>query len=365
MIIQILMTMKKKIFKYGLFIIVLILSSTTAFSYDINKEYHKSFNVEENSVLGLNNQYGDIIISTNDGNSVSIDVYVTISSKRQETAEQLMPCINVDFITEGNNIFVKTSIDQNRRWVSFKDKEFNIKYVVSMPSWIALNVINRYGNTEIDKLDGTFSADVKYGDINISELTQGIDGNVPQITVSYGSVNIEKANWIDMNLKYSPRTTIDKVQAVAVSSKYSKIYIDEVNSLVIDSKYDKFELGIVKNLVVNAKYADFEIDELSNKLKLACEYGSFDIDDVKSVFSEIIVDAKYTDVSMDIASNAHYKLDANMKYCKLKIDQSKFSNLNNVVNSSSTMVSGVYNAELSTQIGVVSINSSYGDVDLD
>ena len=358
--------MKKSISKIGLFLIALLFSSSVAFSYDVSKEYHKTYNVDKNYILGLNNMYGDIIVETNDGNSVSIDVFVELSSRKQELAKEMLSLINVDFVEDGNKIVVKTSIKDNNTIWKIRNKSFNIRYIVSMPSWLNLSVVNKYGDTKINRLDGAFNADLKYGNLNISELTRGNENSVVHIKSSHGSVKIDKANWVYLNVSYSSSVVIGSAQAIALYSRYSNVTLDTyVNSLVVDSKYDKYSLKDVSNLVIDASYTDFNIDNISKKFNIDCKYGSVDVNKVSAEFTELVVDADYTDFELGIEPNSHYQLDANLSYGDLKIDRSMFSNLTYIDSDNKVNASGEYNAASSKPISIVKLNSSYGDIDLD
>ena len=322
--------------------------------------------MDKDYILGLNNMYGDIIVETNDGNSVAIDVFVEMSSKKQELAQEMLSFINVDFVEDGKKIVVKTSIsDNNTRW-KIRNKSFNIRYVVSMPSWLNLSVVNKYGDTKINRLDGAFNADLKYGNLNITELTRGNESSVIQIKSTHGSVNIDKANWVYLKVSYSSNVKIGTAQAIALYSRYSKISIDShVNSLVIDSKYDSYSLNSVSNLVIDASYTDFEVDVVSKKINIDCNYGSVEVDKVSAEFSEIVIDSDYTDIELAIDHNSHYQLDAHLSYGDLEIDRSKYSNLTFIDSNNKVDVSGEYNAISSKPISVVKLNSTYGDIELD
>ena len=358
--------MKKILYKIGLFITALLLSSSVAFSYDVSKEYHKTYSVDKDYILGLNNMYGDIIVETNDGNSVEIDVFVELSSKKQELAQEMLSLINVDFVEEGKKIVVKTSIKDNNTIWKIRNKSFNIRYVVSMPSWLNLSVVNKYGDTKINRLDGAFNADLKYGNLNISELTRGNDNSVAQIKSSHGSVNIDKANWVYLNVSYSSSVVIGSAQAIALYSRYSDITVDTyINSMVINSKYDKYSLKDVSNLVIDASYTDINIDNILKKFNIDCKYGSVDVNKISAEFSELIVDSDYTDFELGIDPNSHYQLDANLSYGDLKIDRSMYSNLTFIDSNNKVDVSGEYNATSSKPISVVKLRSSYGDIELD
>jgi len=356
--------MKTSIYKSLLAAVVLLLTTSFAQAQEISKEFHKEYDAQKGDILELNNRYGDINIVTVESDKIVVDVVVTLSYPDREKAEKLMSYINISFTEESGKYSVKTTIEEgfNLSGWGRTDKRFNIKYNVSVPSWIDLTVINKYGNVELDKLDGYLNANVQYGNISTGKLTRGNIKPVNTLNVSYGKINITEAGWLDITARYTNDVIVSKAQAVAIDTKYSKIAITEVSSIVIDSKYDKYILGSVNNIIVNSGYSDFEISSVAKKIVIDSNYGSFRTDYVAPGFELIDIDTDYMGVSAIIDKSASYNIEGKVSYGKIEFDEELFNRQKQIINNTSMELEGVVNQQSTGRLGEVVINASYGNV---
>jgi hypothetical protein len=345
---------------------ILVIASSSLFAQEVSKEFKKEYDAQQGNTLELNNKYGDIIVTTGNDNKIVVNVLVTLSYPDQEMAEKLISYINVEFTEFSGNYSVKTVIDNKFNFSGWgrTNKKFDIKYTVSAPSWIDLSVINKYGNVEVGQLDGRFVANVQYGDLTAFGLSRGNVKPVNNISISYGKAEIIEAGWLDFTARYSSDITIDRVQAVAMDTKYSKINVNNVSSVVIDSRYDKYNLGNVNNMVVSGGYTDFDVVSITKKLDLECKYGSFRTGSVSAGFEQIDINTSYMGVSLMIDRGASYGLDARVSYGKIEFDDQLFDRQKQIINNTSTELEGTVNPTSNGQAGKVFIQASYGNIKL-
>lgn len=358
--------MKTSIYKTLLAAIVLLLITSLTQAQEISKEFHKEYNPQKGVVLELNNRYGDINIVTVENDKIVVDVVVTLSYPDRERAEKLLSYINISFTEESGKYSVKTTIDEGFTLSGWgrTDKRFNIKYNVSVPSWIDLTVINKYGNVELDKLDGYLNANVQYGNISTGKLSRGNIKPVNTLNVSYGKINITEAGWLDIKARYTNDVVVGKAQAVAIDTKYSKISISNISSIVVDSKYDKYIVGQVNNIIVNSGYSYFEIGSIIKKMVIDCNYGSFRADFIAPDFELIDIDTDYVGVTALIHERASYKIEGKVSYGKIEFDEKHFDKQKQIINNTSMELEGVVNQQSAGRLGEVTINASYGNVKL-
>lgn len=358
--------MKRSIYKSLAIAAILAIASSSLSAREVIKEFKKEYSAQQGNTLELDNKYGDIIVTTGNDNKIVVNVVVTLSHPDQDRAERDISYINVEFAEFPGNFSVKTVMDTKFNVAAWggKNKKFEIKYMVSAPSWIDLSVINKYGSVEVGQLDGRFVANVQYGDLTVSGLSRGNVKPVNNINISYGNVKIGEAGWLDFTAKYSSDITVGQVQAIAMDTKNSKIDMDDVSSIVINSRYDKYNLGNVNNMVVNGGYTDFNVVSITKKLDLECKYGSFKTGSVSAGFEQIDINTSHTDVSLMIDSEASYELDANVSNGKIEFDDKLFDRKKQIINKSSTELEGTVNSSSNGQAGKVFIQASYGNIKL-
>jgi len=358
--------MKKSAYKSGMLLIsAFYLLSFTLSAQEVGKEYHKEFVAEPGSALDISNRYGNVTIESWNQNQVIIDVKVTVEMPDKQRAEKLLSYIEVQF-TEGEKLITaKTIIDEKFNFSGWGSgsRKFSIVYKVKMPVGADLKLSNRYGDTDIDELQGLVNLDIKYGDLTVGKLTRGNEKPISQIVIGYGKGIIDEAGWLDLEARYSPGMKILKSQALLLDSKYSKIQIGETNSLVGVSKYDNLKIEKIKNLSLDNGYADVNIGLLTNKLEFKGSYGSFSAERITAGFESLNAETRYTGVRLGIDESASYTLDARVSYGGLKINEDNFKYQRRIVENNSNETTGIVGKE-ENPTSKVKVDASYGSVRL-
>jgi len=329
---------------------------------ELTKEFHEEFKADKNTVLTVDNKYGDVDMKDWDKSMVKIDVIVKVKHSNAEKAERLLSYIDVVFSVDGDQITAKTVIDEKfSRSSSWRDdNDLSIDYTIQMPKDINLNLNNKYGDIFISELTGRAMIGLKYGNLKANRIYRGNVKPITEIELGYSDASIEESSWLKVIMKYSklnlPRTT-----AVVLLSKYSKLFIDECSSLVIEGKYDTYELGSLANLVANTNYSRFKIKEIKEKLDLETTYTDCSVDYVPPTFKSISIDTKYGGYRIGIDENASYELDGFAKYAKIQYPDSE--NISRITENNSMKVFGTVGDD-SNPSATVNIVSKYGNVRL-
>jgi hypothetical protein len=356
--------MKKSNYKPGvLLLLTLFVVSFTLSGEEVKKEFHKEFTAGTKT-LEINNKYGDVVIQSWDKDQVVIDVVVTVEMSNRDRAEKMMSYIDVEFSEDANTMSAKTVIDNDFNFTGWgNSKRFSIDYNIKMPKKTALNLSNKYGDTDIDELLGLLNLDIKYGNITAGKLSRGNEKPLSRLNIAYGKGSIEETGWLDLTVRYVGSMEINKCQALLLDSKYSKLSLGETSSLVGESKYDNIRIDNINNLVLENGYTEVNIGDLSKKLDYKGSYGSFSIDRVQEGFESLDVETRYMGVRIGIDDNSSYKLDAKVSYGGLKFNEGNFKNQRRIVENNSEEVSGIVGQEESPK-ATVHVESSYGSVKL-
>lgn len=358
--------MKKSVYKTGILLLTaLMLSAGINAQNELTKEYHKEYNVTPSMTLDLDNRYGDIDVQTTGTGQVVIDVKVTLRYPNKDRAEKLISYIEVEFSETPDRISAKTVFDDNFRFSGWSgdSKRFRIDYNVRMPEEMNLELSNRYGNTVLDDLAGHVALDIKYGDLTASGLLRGNEKPLNSISLAYGKGSVEKAEWLDMVLRYCGSFSITESRALLLDSRYSKVQIGTTSSLVADIKYDNLKIDNINNLVIESGYTDITIGTLAKKLVFDVAYGSFTVERIPSGFESIEMESRYTGVRLGIDESANYKLKGEVSYGGLKFDEDNYRNIKRIVENTSTTVEGIIGTEESPT-AFVNIDASYGTIRL-
>lgn len=361
--------MKAPIFKSVILLIfvqLLVISSAFALSDEFSKNLHKEYNADANTLLIIENKFGDIDINNWDKNKVTIDVTITVDHRNEDKAKELLDYITVNFKQSGNTIEAITDIDDKfSKWNTFSfnddDKEFSIDYKVYIPNDIKLDLENKYGSVFINEIKGHADIAVKYGNLKINKITRGNVKPLSQVYLAYSKGTIEECKWLNINIKYS-KLEIEEAQALIAITKYSKLYVDKASSIVCESKYDEYRLGSLTNFVASTAYTGYEINEIYKKVEIDNRYGGIDIDYVSADFEKISIENEYGDIDIGIDPNASYHIKGYAKYAD--IDYPGIGKVSRIKENTSLQIEGLVGEDNNTK-SYVEIETKYGDVDLE
>jgi hypothetical protein len=359
--------MKKLVYKPGtfLFAALFLLSAGLSAQEEVSKEYHKEYTAKKGVTLDLNNRYGDIIVQTSETDQVVIDVKVTVKYPGRERAEKLLSYIDVRFAEGDNVISAETVIDEKFSFTGWsgETRKFMINYTVKMPVWMDLNLSNKYGNTDLDDLNGLLNLTIKYGNLTAAKLTRGNEKPLSSLNLAYGKASIEEAGWLDIVVRYAGNVTISKSQALLLDSKYSKLVFGTASSIVGETRYDNIRIESINNFILDTGYADVNIGLLTKKFKFDGSYSSLNVDRVPAGFESIEINARYTGVRIGIDESASYSLDGKVSYGGLKFNEENFKYKRRITENNSTEVSGTIGKD-DSPAATVRIEASYGTVKL-
>lgn len=362
--------MKAPKFKSALLLIfvqILVISSAFAVeNEEFSKNLHKEYNADANTLLLIQNKFGDVDINNWDKNMVSIDVTITVDHHNEEKAKELIDYINVIFNQTGNRIEAITEIDDKfSKWNTFSfgddKKDFSIDYKVYIPKDIELDLENKYGSVFINEIAGYSKISVKYGNLKVNKLLRENKKPLSEVYLAYSNGSIDECKWLNLTLKYS-KLEIEECKALIAVTKYSKLYVDNASSIVCESKYDEYRIGKLTNFVTTAAYTDFDFDEISKKMEFDNRYGSIKVDYIPKDFELIDIDNEYGGVDLRIDMNASYNIKGYAKYANIYYpDKGRVSRIKE---SNSLSVEGLVGTDSNTK-SEVKIQTRYGSVDLD
>ncbi len=346
-----------KALKYKILAVCLILMGSIGVQAQdkYEKTYNEEFEIDESGLFEISNKFGDINIENTAEDKISIYAEVIVKARSKEKADKILNRIDVTISQVGNKVLAETSIDD----VSGNNISFEINYKVKMPSYLNINLVNKYGHVTINELDGKSNLAVKYGSLNVNKISDGKEKPLSSIELGYCELStINEFNWGKLIVKYS-KVSVEKGKALIVSSKYSKVTLGDFSSVVVEASYDDYNITSVANLVMESKYSDLNVSTLSNKFKIDNKYGNIRVNNVTTGFEDINVKSKYSNVSLGINALASYKLDASTEYAEVKHGELVIRE--RIKESHGYSVKGTANGGGKA---TVYVRSEYGDVDL-
>jgi hypothetical protein len=309
--------------KYNLILALILLTIAPSLANDgsiLKKEFTRqikeTFPISNDGLLGIQNKYGNISITTSDRNNVEISVLIKVKSNSESKGKKYFDGIDISFENSPTKVMAKTVLpdEENDSWFSLwpnnKNVDIEIHYAISAPKDINIDLIDKYGNISISEITGTANIENKYGDVNIETI-----GNDLQMDLGYGNASISNMNDATLLIKYS-KVKVGKGKRVAVESKYSTLSFENIATLKSltkydnykisnashisnEGKYDTWNIGQIGEINIDSKYTDIVVNELGTKASFNTSYGGVKIDKVINLVN-IDIHAKYTDYTIGI-----------------------------------------------------------------
>ncbi|MEN0054567.1 MAG: hypothetical protein AAGC65_12920 [Mucilaginibacter sp.] len=251
------------------------------------KNYSKSYPVDANDVINLDNQFGKITVNTWTKNEVKVDVQIKVAANDEDKAQKLLDNVTIKDSKDGSNVYFKTNINtdgENNSWSLFGGKHNNyrkieINYMVYMPAKNALNIRNKYGSTNLPDLDGKLNINNSYGSL----VAKALSNPANQISVKYGSTTIGALNGSDLDVAYGS-LSLGECSKINADISYGSAKIGKITtSGNINVKFsgnlniDEVDKN-VKNLAVNASYSSVKLglgNDQNSNFDVTVRYGSF------------------------------------------------------------------------------------------
>jgi hypothetical protein len=343
---------------------LLLISLINAQDNQFKKNYDKVYDVNENTSLEINNEYGDVDIKGWDKASISIGVEVKAIVSKEKKAQEILDNIDVVFSESGGTIRVESTIGKEFRnvfkfWNGDKRK-FEINYTVFMPATVPLNLFDKYGSVFIDELSSTSNIEVRYGTLKANRIIHNDEKPLTRIILAYSDGEIEDCKYSKIDIKYS-KLQVSASKALVIISKYSKINIDEGTSIVSNSKYDTYRIDKLQNFIIETAYTNFKISEINNKLQSDSKYSSFKIDYMPAGFEKIGINSKYSNYKIGMDKDASYSIEGYAKYGDINYPDN--AEVDAIKDKKELKVKGFVGSDRNSG-SAVSINTSYGTIKL-
>lgn len=248
------------------------------------KNYSKSYSIDGNDVINLDNRFGRITVNTWNKSEVKVDVQIKVGANDDDLAQKLLDNVTIRDSKDGSGVYFKTNInndDNGSSWSLFGGKRNNVRkievnYTVYMPSKNPLNVSNKYGATSLPDLDGKLNINNSYGSLVAKNLSN--PGN--QITVKYGSATIGSLNGSDLDVAYG------------------SLSLGECNKLNADISYGSAKIGrITTSGNINVKFS-----------------GNLNINEVDKNIKSLSVNSSYSSVKLGISNEQNADFDVTVRY---------------------------------------------------
>ncbi|MFV8332838.1 hypothetical protein [Flavobacterium sp. GSP14] len=309
----------KKQFKIALLLALipfLGFSNEPDYIHSKQKIIKKTYFVNSDAGLYIDNSYGTISVTTWDEDKTELDIVIKVSGDNENWVNQRLTDINIDIVALKGLITAKTILGNSSYKSNGKNNSFQINYTLKIPRNGSVKMHNKYGNINTTDLFAEAEIKCKYGKIALGRLF----GNSNNILVEYCSNStisyLKNANIV---AKYS-NLKIGEVIKLDLTSDYTDIEIQESDAIKYSSQYGTIKIQNVKSLDASGNYLTLKIGELSNTLKLSTKYSNVTIGTISAKANSIAIAAGYTGLNIGFDANFAFDFNVSVKYASFKHD---------------------------------------------
>ncbi|MGB1042392.1 MAG: hypothetical protein ACPGU6_03290 [Tenacibaculum sp.] len=347
-----------------LFILILfptILVANDKKKHEKSKTISKNFAVSKNATLYISNKYGNVNVTTWNQNNIEIKVKITVKGNDLNNVENKLDAIDVLFEASENLVEARTKIEStksNWSWWGSNNINYKINYFVKMPITNNADLNNKYGNIELDELQGKANINCDYGNIEIDKLLN--ETNSINLDYCGGSeINYMKSG--SVNIDYS-KLRIDNSENLNVNSDYATVRIGNTNNVKFNSDYGSVVVKDAATILGNSDYASLKIGTLRKKLKINTDYGSVRVQNIAKGFDSVVIDGSYAGIKLGTKSDNNFKFNIDLGYASFNYPDEKVEVYKSIKKSSKKYYEGVFGNENSNS--TITIKSRYGGVSL-
>jgi hypothetical protein len=299
------------------------------------KNYSKSYPVDANDALVINNRYGNVIVNTWDKSEIKVDVTIRVTADDQDQAQKMLDNVSISDAKDGSTVAFRTNIGEHksRGWFSMFDSDndasnkMEINYTVFMPAKNELVIDNRYGGIVLPDLDGKVTINSAYGNFSAKSLS-----SQSAIRVKYGTTKIEN-----------------------------------LGTAALDVSFSTLDIGSVDKLELNISYGNgpAKIGKIRETGSINIKYGDgLQIADIQKNMKSLAINSSYTDVRLGLSGDEDDNFDVSVHYGDFHYNDHNVTITNKDPDDGRPHLSRDYKGYLGKGNAgkSIAINSSYGDV---
>jgi len=340
-------------------LILFILIPFLGFSNDdtfISKEKNikKTFIVNSNAGIDIENKYGNITVSTWDENKIDLDITIKVSGGNENWVNERLSSIDVDINALKSMVTAITNIGNSSLKSRGSSNSFEINYVIKIPKNGTVKLNNKYGNITTLNLESTTDIACKYGKIILGKL----NGDSNRIEIGYSqNSSIDYIKNGNIEARYSG-IKINESGNLNVDANYTDVSLLEGQNIKCKGNYGSFKFQKINSLVGSSNYVTISIAEVLNNLNIDATYSKINVESMSEKSKNVNINTGYTNIALGYDANYSFDFDINTRYGSIKNDSS-LEVLVSEIKSNTKRISG-YNKKKGQN--KVIINSSYGNI---
>lgn len=336
----------------------LAFANPTEGRYTREKKLSKSYKVEADATLSVENKYGNVEISPWDRDEISIEVVIRTTGNNESKVEDKLDEISVEFNGNSHLVSAKTFIESSSNWFNWFNSNVNYKinYYIHVPITNDLDIKNKYGDTFVEESKGSVKFTHDYGKIVVGSLMNEKN----HIDMDYSKLEADYIKNASISLDYTD-FSVDKIDSFDLNADYSHINFGKSIRGSYDLDYGGISIESIEVIEGDSDYADIEINQLKKAANLSADYGKIAIGVISNEIESIAIDSDYTGIKIGYTDEVNFNFEINSKYTSVEgLDSNLFDLYFRNEKSSSKQFKGTFGRSKSNN--EINLKTSYGHI---
>jgi hypothetical protein len=365
------MPKKGKVMNYRfiilLFPVLLICRTASAQNNSETRNYVRTLHVGSESSLEVLNKYGTVQITQWKKDSAMIRAEIKAVASNKEKLGKMFDGISINMTESKYSIRAETSFTQNigMLFESFKgmtskiisyDSKVEINYYISIPEYLNLKIVNKYGDVYMENNSGDFTITLSNGSFKANSLGKNAILNLSFCDATINSIASGK---IDASFSEVSSNEVGDISINSISSKYE---FKRAGTVTIESRRDKFFIDNLNAIKGTSYFTDYDLKNLSHDVNLSTRYGNLTIDQIEHGFQTVVLNTGYSDISLAFEPGSSYNFDIRHLNAFLDISDKSAKTEKKVLNEDKKeyMTSGTVGKDPGGS--KLSIDATHGDI---
>jgi hypothetical protein len=297
-----------------------------SFTFD---EHHEDM-MPAGSEVEIVNFFGNVEVRSSESDRVILDVKKTVRAANRNEADRLAHDFTFAVTNEGGKYRIASNKDGGTSVTGVPRQRFKSSLVIQLPRRSTLRVENRNGRVSVQDLTGDENIINRFGDVEI----QNINGEV-RVENRNGGVTVEEvsdsvvinnsysnttAKNVGGNLQIETRNGSVDVSGVkgnaAITNSFAPINVENVRgSLTIKGRNNSVDAQHVDgDLTVDSSYENVTVDDPKGAVKISSRNGEVTLSFEKPPQKDVTVTAQYGTVRLDLPSSSFFNVDARTEF---------------------------------------------------
>lgn len=322
----------------------------------VTKTINRHMNVNNNALLEIKNQFGNIFITEGNNNTIAFSITITAKSSTLKGAQDIADRINIEFSESKSKVSAKTTLTGNI------NGGMEINYNVTVPSSVFLQLNNKFGDVYLKGCKQDLDANIEFGNIEINSLKA--DNN--KINLKFGELKLEQAKSLNLDMSHST-SEIGDISLLNCTSAFSSIQIESIDILNCSSfKHGHITVTSANKIeILNLQFSETTINQLVKSLSIKdLKFGQLKIENIDNSFENISVFASHGGVNMNISPKTSCKVDLSTKHGGINIKDFTNLKVENIDRNGFEKICSGTIGQKTNPTGFIKVTNRYADINL-